>query len=143
MSTRPTTGRWISWSVVALAGLAILAPSACTRRSALQDQAPEVQVTHDLVPGTPVVGDSLVQLSFRAEDGSPQSITHLKLRGDMTHPGMVPWITDVDVAGASQVEIPVKWTMAGDWIIRLEAELEDGRRLVRTLPVAVQPATGP
>jgi hypothetical protein len=61
----------------------------------------------------------------------------------MTHPGMTPWLADVDSLPASQFTLPVSWSMAGDWILQIEADLSDGRRLRRTLPARIEPAGEP
>ncbi len=82
-------------------------------------------------------------LSFVDGSGAPVRVSSLSLKADMTHPGMTPWLADVEALEESQFTLPVSWSMAGDWILQIEAELSDGRRLRRTLPTQVEPAGEP
>lgn len=124
----------------ALAFAAIVAGTACTRRSAAPDEAPDVLVSATFSPSPPVAGAGWLTLSFENRSGVPTQVSSLEVKADMTHPGMRPWLAEVDSIEDSQVTLAVEWSMAGDWLLQIEAELEDGRRLRRTLPAAVDPA---
>jgi hypothetical protein len=57
----------------------------------------------------------------------------------MSHAGMTPVIVERANGEAGTYAVPFEWTMAGDWIVTISATLPDGRSLVRTLPVRVEP----
>jgi hypothetical protein len=78
-------------------------------------------------------------ISFVDSSGAPVQVSSLHLKADMTHPGMTPWLADVERLDDSQVTLPITWTMAGDWIVQIEAELSDGRQLRRTVLAQVEP----
>jgi len=129
------------WTLVsALALTALVAGAACTRRRAAPDEAPDVLVSASFSPSPPVVGEGQLTLSFADRAGVPTQVSSLDVKADMTHPGMRPWLAEVESVKDSQVTLAVEWSMAGDWLLQIEAELGDGRRLRRTLPAAVEPA---
>ena len=127
--------------VLALA--AMLAGTACTRRRAIPDEAPEIRLAAGFNPSPPAVGAGQLTLSFFDGAGTPVGISSLEVKADMAHPGMTPWLAEIDSIEDTQVTLPVEWSMAGDWLLQIEAELSDGRRLRRTLPAAVEPEGPP
>lgn len=86
---------------------------------------------------SPPAGDG--RLAFRVTGAQDQPIdtATLAIRGDMTHAGMLP--IEVSAAGGDDgvYRVPVRWTMAGDWIITVEASLSDGRRATRSFDMTV------
>jgi hypothetical protein len=132
--------RTLLW-VLALA--AVLAGAACTRRRAIPDEAPEIRLAAAFNPSPPAVGAGQLTLSFVDSAGTPVGISSLEVKADMAHPGMTPWLAKIDSIEGTQVTLPVEWSMAGDWLLQIEAELSDGRRLRRTLPAAVEPEGPP
>lgn len=126
-----------------LAVAVLLAGTACTRQRALPDEAPEVSIAATHRPSPPTVGAGELTLSFVDGSGAPVRISSLSLKADMAHPGMTPWLADLKVIESSQVTLPVAWSMAGDWILRIEAELTDGRHLRRALSAWIEPADDP
>lgn len=121
----------------------LLLGAACTRQSAIPDEAPDVMIAAEYRPSPPTVGEGEMTLAFVDSSGAPVLVSALSLKADMTHPGMTPWLADVDSLPASQFTLPVSWSMAGDWILQIEADLSDGRRLRRTLPARIEPAGEP
>ena len=85
----------------------------------------------------PPAGDG--RLTFRVTDESDQPIdtAALSIRGDMTHAGMLPIEASIAGGNGGLYRVPVRWTMAGDWIITVEAKLSDGRRATRTFDMPV------
>lgn len=78
-------------------------------------------------------------LKFRLSDaeGAPVNDARLHVKGDMTHAGMVPVLAEREGGEEGVYTVPFQWTMAGDWIITVRAELPDGaiaqRRFQRTV----------
>jgi hypothetical protein len=123
--------RW-ALALCLLAGVA-----ACTRRSTAQDESPEVRVAASFAPSPPAVGEGQLTLTFFDAAGQPVGVERLQLKADMAHPGMTPWLAEFASLHDTQVTLPVTWSMAGDWILQVDAELRDGRRLLREVPLQV------
>ncbi|MFQ3535382.1 MAG: FixH family protein [Aggregatilineales bacterium] len=63
----------------------------------------------------------------------------IEVRGDMTHPGMVP--VDGRAEGGTEdghYVVPFRWTMGGDWIVTVRVRLPDGRATQRRYDVQVR-----
>lgn len=127
--------RWFSLSMAAL-----LLVSACGLRKGDTDEAPEVVVHVLTSPATPVVGAAQLTLELLDPAGSGLDHASLQVRGDMIHPGMPPVEGVVGVGTGGRYPVTLEWSMAGDWLLTIEAELPDGRRLLRTAPILVEPA---
>lgn len=92
------------------------------------------EITLDL-QGT-AVGPSQIDVQITDEQGQPISGADVQLRGDMTHAGMQPVITPMHDAGEGRyVAQDFAFTMAGDWILFVEATLPDGTRTQRIFEV--------
>jgi hypothetical protein len=124
--------RWL-WLLLAVA-LAGSLTVAC-RTSAQKDETIQVSLIAPLFP--PPSGPG--QLTFRLSDLNNQPIDAavLDIRGDMDNPGMVPVLTQVDGGDGGTYRAPIEWTMAGDWIVTVEATLDDGRRTIQTFDLTV------
>ncbi len=55
----------------------------------------------------------------------------------MTHAGMLPIEATAAASEDGVYRTPIRWTMAGDWIITVEATLSDGRRATQSFNVTV------
>lgn len=118
--------------------LLILLLPACSRREAT-DQAPELILEMEVIPSPPTVGASLLMITIKNPDGEPIKGFKLDARGDMSHAGMTPVIVQQVAGEAGIFTVPFEWTMAGDWIVTLSATLPDGRSLIRSQTVQVEP----
>jgi hypothetical protein len=119
-----------------LLGLIILTP-ACSRQSSLDDQAGEIAVDISFDPNPPVVGAGVIFLQVQDERSQPIEDLNIDVKGDMTHAGMTPVFGDSVHEGDGLYIVPFEWTMAGDWIIQVNAELPDGILLDRSFDVRV------
>jgi hypothetical protein len=117
--------------------LILLLITACTRQSAVGNQATNVSVKLTFDPATPAVGDSMVYLEVRDENGQPVEDLNIQIKGDMTHAGMAPVFGVSKYEGDGVYSIPFEWTMAGDWILQVAADLPDGTVLNRSFEVQV------
>lgn len=86
---------------------------------------------------SPPAGDG--RLAFRLSDENDQPIeaAALTIRADMTHAGMLPIEAATATSESGVYRVPVRWTMAGEWIITVEATLSDGRRASRSFDFTV------
>jgi hypothetical protein len=124
--------------VLSLSFILITLVSACARRQTV-DQAPELNLDLAVIPSPPSTGPTLLQIQITDPDGEPPGNFNLSIRGDMSHAGMEPVIVEDARGEAGIYAIPFEWTMAGDWFVTITATLPDGRTLMRTLPVQVEP----
>lgn len=86
---------------------------------------------------SPPAGDGRLVFRVADADDEPIDTATLQIRGDMTHAGMLP--IEATVAGGENgiYRVPVRWTMAGDWIVTVEVTLSDGRQASRTFDMKV------
>ena len=122
--------------VLALIGLLLLAP-ACQRSSQLEDQASELSVSLSMDPQPAAVGATTLTVEINEPNGSPVEGAEVEVRGDMTHAGMVPVLGEATETAPGLYEVPFEWSMGGDWILTVTAELPDGRLLQRTFEQSV------
>lgn len=107
----------------------------CRLDEAPTDDTIRIALVAPLFP--PPAGDG--QLTFRVSDENDRPIDSaaLKIRADMTHAGMLPIAASTATGEAGVYRIPVRWTMAGEWIIIVEATLGDGRQATRSFDMTV------
>ena len=112
----------------------------CGLRRVEVDQAPEIAVRVLTSPTPPRVGPA--ELTLELLDPAGRGVDHalLQVRGDMIHPGMAPVEGIVGRAVRGQYPVAFEWSMAGDWILSVDGQLQDGRRLLRTFELRVEPA---
>lgn len=97
--------------------------------------ADDVRVEWQVTPSPASVGPATVRFSLVDAAGRPVPGARLSVEGHMTHPGMAPVVAEVHETGRGAYEAALSFTMAGDWILIVEGELSDGRRLRRPLSV--------
>lgn len=92
------------------------------------DGAPDVQITLARASmEEPVIGSDRLLITLLDGDGSPITDAAVTVRGDMNHAGMVPVDAVAGYQGNGVYQADIEWTMAGDWIVTITAELADGR----------------
>jgi hypothetical protein len=118
--------------------IAVTLAIGCTRLSRLDDEALDVQLVVNLDPDPPLFGRPCrVVVTVLAADGKPINDARLEIRGDMTHAGMVPVVVKVTEGVEGAYSTAFEWTMAGDWVLTVRAELHDGRVARRQFEIAV------
>lgn len=128
--------RIVLLSAVALLGLLM---ASCRPESSSTARAGDAPVTLAIsLPDDATVGAAEVRVRIE-EDGAPVTGATVEVTGDMTHAGMMPMI-----AAATEAEPGIyraetfEFTMAGDWIVTVEAELADGRTVTGEATTTVQ-----
>ena len=118
--------------------LALLILPAC-RQPGLVDGAPDVQIVLTPGPDALIVGPIAFDLTLWDADGNPiDGAEPVIIRGDMSHAGMRPVIARAGGLGNGLYNTEFEWTMAGDWIVTVEATLPDGRVKRATFPFTVE-----
>lgn len=97
-----------------------------------------------VTPSPPTAGP--VRFAVKLTDrgtGQPLPGATVGITGDMTHPGMQPVFATAREVSPGRYEAQAELTMAGDWVISVDARLQDGRRLERQVELpGVHPRPG-
>ncbi|MCL5109552.1 MAG: FixH family protein [Chloroflexi bacterium] len=119
------------WVVVALLAVATaLVLPACRGQTAGPS---DIQMTMQVAPSPAAVGPAEITLALRGADGSPVLGATVDVEGTMNHAGMVPVRVRTEPLGEGRYATrDFHFTMAGDWIIIVQAALADGRKVERT-----------
>lgn len=88
-----------------------------------------------VAPRPPVVGAARLEIRLRDAAGRPVAATAMKLEADMAHPGMRPVLAEARAVAPDRWLADVELSMAGDWVVVVDARLADGRDIERTLPL--------
>jgi hypothetical protein len=78
----------------------------------------------------PVAGrESVGEIQVTDTRAQPVTGAHLRVEGFMSHPGMAPVSATVEEQGGGRYRARVTFTMAGDWVLRLQGAGADGRQI--------------
>lgn len=94
--------------------------------------AVQVELVEPLFP--PAIGKEIVNI--RVLDASKQPINNatIKVRGDMTHAGMIPVLAEAEDGDNGLYEVLLDWSMSGDWVLTVQVSLPDGTIVEKTFP---------
>ncbi len=82
------------------------------------------------------VGPAAIEVSLRSGDGTPIGGAQVTLRGDMTHGGMKPVILQMrEVGRGTYLADDFSFSMAGDWLLSVQAVLPGGEKADRTFSI--------
>ena len=108
-----------------------------------EETAAEVAAGWSVAPEPPVVGAAVFSLRLTDRPtGRPISGARVRVEANMSHPGMEPAFSSAREVAPGRYEAPLELTMAGDWILSVEATLRDGRTLRRQVSLAAVRARG-
>ncbi|MCA9969518.1 MAG: FixH family protein [Anaerolineales bacterium] len=82
-------------------------------------------------------GRGELQLRLLDAAGAPVNDAHVRVRGDMTHAGMVPLLAETTGGRDGLYTLPFAWSMAGDWVLTVRATLPDGAWAERPFDLTV------
>ncbi len=88
-----------------------------------------------VTPQPPVTGLARLEIRIRDAQGRALAATAVGLEANMTHPGMKPSFATARRERPDRWLAEVELTMAGDWVVLVDARLEDGRTVRRSLPL--------
>lgn len=86
-------------------------------------------VQYRISPDPPRPGPAKVSLGLAEPDNRPLTGAHLKLEGDMSHPGMAPEFGEFTETKPGFYEGSLRFSMAGDWVILVRGTLANGEPL--------------
>ena len=112
--------------------------AACHR----QAQARDLTFESSLSPRRAAVGrPALLELHVLDAAGRPVLGAHLRVEAQMSHPGMAPFLATVTERGNGVYEVPLRFSMAGDWIVLVTGSLSNGDKVEHRIEVpGVRPA---
>jgi nitrogen fixation protein FixH len=84
-----------------------------------------------------VGGDATVTITLTDADGQPIPDATVEVIGDMDHHGMMPISGTGQHTEEGRYVVPLRWTMAGDWLVTVTATLADGRAVEQTFDQVV------
>lgn len=85
-----------------------------------------------------VMGPLVWSVTLRDAGGRPVEDAAVSVRGDMNHAGMVPVESTAAHSGDGVYTADFEWTMAGDWIVTVTAELPGGGVVSQTFDYSVR-----
>lgn len=125
-------------TVIIVVLLVLLAFSAVgCRRSTTTDGEGDVDVTLEVQPDPPAVGQSTLVLTLTDAEGNFIEGAALSVKGDMNHAGMEPVLREAQSGPDGVAEIPFEWTMGGDWIVTVDVSLPEGAAFTRRFDLSV------
>lgn len=104
------------------------------------DPAPEVALRWTATPEPPTTGPLTLTLEL-SERQRPVTGAEVRVEGTMTHPGMAPVPAPAGETSPGLYLAKLDLSMAGDWVLLVDAKLRDGRTLHRQIDLpGVRPA---
>lgn len=111
--------------------LALVASTGAAGCAGTEERGADVAVEWTVDPETGRVGSTRVAVALADSSGRPFEEADVVLEGTMTHPGMQPVVAAAREVAPGRYEAALDLTMAGDWILLLEATLPDGTTIRR------------
>jgi hypothetical protein len=108
----------------AVAAAACLLLASCARQ---ENIAPHLTIGWTPLPA--VGRESVAEIQLNEAMARPVTGARLRLEAFMTHPGMAPVSAAVEEQGNGHYRSRIRFTMAGDWVVRLQGTRADGRRI--------------
>jgi copper(I)-binding protein len=95
-----------------------------------------IAISIEMNNASPAVGEQTSILVTVADStGNPINDADVNLRGDMTHAGMSPVVSEATNGTNGVYEIPFAFSMSGDWIITVDVTLADGSTTSKTFNI--------
>ena len=98
--------------------------------------ASNIVINSELSPQPVRVGPVTVTLKVVDSAANPVSGAHIRMEGDMAHPGMVPVFADAKETEAGRYQGILQFNMSGDWVVLTHVILTDGQKLERQINVS-------
>ncbi len=133
---RAATSPGSRWSYRTTAVLAlVVAALACGGCRESSGTAGDVKFRVSISPQPPRVGPAALSAELLTARGEPVSGAKVSVEGNMNHAGMKPSLAVLVETAPGHYRGALEFTMGGDWILILEAQLPDGRRVEHRVDV--------
>ncbi len=100
-------------------------------------QSATIQVDLSTEPNPPAAGEGYVIVTVTDAAGQPVDVLSLRVRGDMTHAGMIPEFGVAEESANGVNRVPFNFSMGGDWILSVEITMPDESAIEREFNVTV------
>jgi hypothetical protein len=94
-----------------------------------------VTLAWQLTPQPPHEGKETVTVDLTGPAKKPLTGATVKIEGNMSHAGMKPVFGDGKEVKPGRYEVPLEFTMGGDWFLLIDVKLADGRSMTRKVDV--------
>ena len=116
---------------VAVASLLVALPGCGTRSTS--DSGLSIDCT--VAPDPPPVGHATVTVTLVVRANAPVSGATVGVEGNMSHAGMEPVFAEAHEVAPGRYATPFAFTMAGDWVLTVDASSPGGARARKDVPV--------
>lgn len=113
------------WIMSFMLILAAVVMTGCRNEMRSTDDA-QINIDLTVEPAEPVVGNAILSVILTDTQGNPIEDATIEVRGDMTHAGMPPVLVSATDGEAGLYQIPIEWTMSGDWLVDVTVTLVGG-----------------
>lgn len=129
---RPPLGGFLRCCTAVLCATALSSSTGCHRQP---NPSEGISIEESITPQPVRAGAEVVAFRLTNPDGSPLSGAHVRLEGDMNHPGMAPMFADATETSPGNYRAPIEFSMGGDWVLLFHVALADGRRIEKQIDV--------
>ena len=117
---------------IVLIVLLLIAAACRQQRIAPADIRLELTATNTLI------GETTLLVAVKDKDGKPlPDPGALRIRGDMSHAGMIPVFAETDQSSNGVFTLPFQWSMAGSWIVEASLTLPNGELASETFTIEI------
>ena len=110
---------------------------ACRSEAVTPANEAGIEMTLEMEPNPAVVGETLLMVGITDINGDAVEVESMTVRGDMNHAGMAPVIREVEQATDGVYHVPFEWSMGGEWIVAVTAQLADGQTVEEWFDLSV------
>ncbi|MCA9263064.1 MAG: FixH family protein [Planctomycetales bacterium] len=110
-----------------------LSIAGCTVPDPANSQAESVNITMELSPSPPTVGEVEMTLTIQSSQGDSLSNAQVGVEGNMNHAGMKPSFAELAESSPGTYTGKLNLTMAGDWYLVISIETETGKKIDETI----------
>lgn len=101
-------------------------PGGANAAATAESGAAAVDIAYQADSDPARTGDATVTITVTDSDHNPVTDASVSVTGDMAHEGMMPITGAGEHTTGGQYVVPLRWTMAGDWIVTVVVTRADG-----------------
>jgi hypothetical protein len=109
---------------------AVSSESVINRQTGSDNLAVTITYQPDTVPV--ISGEGSITIMLADLDSYPVTDATVVVSGDMAHTGIMPITGEGQHVGNGRYTVPLRWTMAGDWQMKVKVTLADGHQFEQT-----------
>ncbi len=98
----------------------------------------DIRIGYQVEPDPARLGDAVITLTVTDAAGAPVADASVEVTADMAHPGMAPVSGVGEHTSDGRYTVPLRWTMAGEWLVHVHVTLADGSQHEQGFPQHVE-----